>query len=228
MAKRVQTSVFALLLGVLPLTDGGTAAAGMLVRFNADGTGTGFDVSAYDAGSQDEGSYEVHDGTGTDTTDGSVVTTGDGPTLKLSGNAWKKIELPTFLQTVGEDYVLRFEFKSTDGGEIQGILFETNNALDGGEPDRAFIPLGSQPWGNTSWPGYHSYAVGDGWTGYQANVGEYVTGTGYRYLVFTGDEDQSGQTQTAYFRNLSLAIPEPASLIVVSLGGLLCIIRRRR
>ena len=200
------------------------------ILFNADSTGNGFDVVPH-GGTQDNGTFEVHDGTGTDTTDGTVVTAGDGPTLKVIGNAWKKIELPSPWQTVIPGYTLQFEFKSTDGGEVQGIVFDNNNAVGNDDQPRGFIPIGSQSWGNQAWGGYHSYSIGDGWTRYEVRVDEYFAGAGYQYLVFAGDEDTGGQTQNGYFRNVTLSIvPEPLTMLAVgmSVAGLGRYVRKRR
>ncbi len=210
---------------------GGQPVIPLEIRFNADATGNGFDVVPHALGTQDNGTFEVQDGTGTDTTDGTVVTSGDGPTLKIMGNAWKKIQLPTPWQTIIPGYTLQFEFKSTDGGEVQGIVFDNNNAVGNDDQPRGFIPIGAQGWGNQSWPGYHAYNIGDGWTRYEVFVDQYFSGAGYQYLVFAGDEDRGGETQNGYFRDVTLSIvPEPLTMLAVgmSIAGLGRYVRRRR
>ncbi|MCP4964364.1 MAG: DUF5011 domain-containing protein, partial [bacterium] len=71
-------------------------------------------LTSYENG-QDAGTAEVLDG---------------GATLRLAGNAWKKVSLPT---TVEADTILAFDFSSSSQGEIQGIGFDTDNGMS---PDR--------------------------------------------------------------------------------------------
>ncbi|MCP4968252.1 MAG: hypothetical protein GY926_23835, partial [bacterium] len=91
-------------------------------------------VTSYES-NQDAGTAEVLDG---------------GATLRLAGNAWKKVSLPT---TVEADTILAFDFSSSSQGEIQGIGFDTDNGMS---PDRTFQVFGTQTWGIQD---FHSYVA---------------------------------------------------------------------
>ena len=71
-----------------------------------------------------------------------------GATLHLSENTWKKIDLA---YVVTSDTVLEFDFKSNAEGEIHGIGFDTNDAVDSTWTFRVF---GTQDWAISDFANY--------------------------------------------------------------------------
>jgi PKD repeat protein len=126
-------------------------------------------VEPYDPGGQD--------GQGNDPTDATV--TGDGRALRLSGNAWKYVDLA---YEVSDRTVLRFDFRSPEEGEIHALGFETD---DRQTSERFYRLYGTQRYGREA-VGY----AGDGsFQSYELRVGPgYPSGTAQR-LVFVADED---------------------------------------
>ncbi len=123
---------------------------------------------------------------------GTAVIEDDGATLRLTGNTWKRIDLP---YTVSPDTVIEFDFYSGTQGEIHGIGLENDNRHT---PARIFELHGTQNWGNNNFDNY----PGSGWTHYRIPVGQYYTGKTH-YLVFVMDDDAnvSGESK---FRNVRI------------------------
>ncbi|MCP4304413.1 MAG: hypothetical protein GY788_05950 [bacterium] len=136
-------------------------------------------VESYEYG-QDDGTAEVLDA---------------GATLRLFGNAWKKVELPT---VIVPETVLEFDFQSSSEGEIHGIGFDTD---DGMSPDRTFQLFGSQTWGIQDYATY----VAPGVVHYEIPVGLFYTG-GFDYLVFLTDDDSNASAESV-FSNITIEVP---------------------
>lgn len=124
----------------------------------------------------------------------AASTQDNGNTLKLSGNGWKKIDLP---YTVTADTLLTFQFKSTSKGEIHGIGFDTNNSIS---KDRTFQLYGSQSWGIDTFKTYSS----DQWQTYVIPVGQFYTGE-FNALTFTNDQDVDNPKAESFFRNVEIS-----------------------
>ncbi len=87
----------------------------------------GYSVDPFDPAQDLSGTYSVEDG---------------GATLRLTGNTWKKIDLP---YTVTANTVIEFDFASSQQGEIHGIGFDNDNVLS---EDLTFKLYGTtQDWG---------------------------------------------------------------------------------
>ncbi|MDY7013385.1 MAG: Calx-beta domain-containing protein, partial [Cyanobacteriota bacterium] len=125
---------------------------------------------------------------------------GDGTTLQMVGNGWKKIAFP---YTITPDTILEFDFKSTAPGEIHGIGFDRNNKID---DDRTFQLYGSQAWGLDDFQDYASSA-GD-WKSYRIPVGEFYTGE-MRFLTFANDHDVANPTGESLFANVRVYEDSP-------------------
>ncbi|MDF3128522.1 DNRLRE domain-containing protein [Kiritimatiellaeota bacterium B1221] len=124
---------------------------------------------------------------------GNAVIEDNGATLHLSGNAWKKIDLPF---TLTANSVLEFDYKSSSEGDIHGIGFDTDDTIS---PDKIFELHGTQTWGIQN----HNDYSGSNWKHYSIPVGQFLTGN-VLYLVFTNDHDVTTPTANGYFRNVKL------------------------
>ena len=144
-------------------------------------------VTALDFNSHTITTYDPSQDNGTATIEDS------GATLHLSGNAWKKID---FAYTITADTVLEFDYKSTAGGEIHGIGFDTDNAISS---DKIFELHGSQTWGIQDYKNY----TGSDWKHYTIPVGQYFTGA-MLYMVFANDHDVNTPTANGYFKNVKV------------------------
>ena len=118
----------------------------------------------------------------------------NGETLHLTGNGWKKIDLP---YTVTADTILEFDFKAPVEGEIHTIGFDTDLGLDA---NKSFKLHGTQNWGTTS--GIDQYDGTGEWTHYSIRVGDYFTGD-FDHLTFGNDDDAGGGIDS-YFANVKV------------------------
>ena len=78
-----------------------------------------------------------------------------GTTLRISGNAWKKIDLGSY--TVATNTILTFDFSSSAQSEIHGIGFDVDDEIS---PENAFQLYGSQVWGLQDYVDYAASAPG--------------------------------------------------------------------
>lgn len=135
---------------------------------------------------------------------GSALVDGTGSTVTLTGNTWKRIDLPN---QVGPDTYLEFEFQADSQGEIHGIGLEEDNVQS---ENRLFRVYGTQAWGI---PDYANYPGGGAWVSYRIPLGQYYTGA-FNYLVLASDDD-AGSGAVSRFRNIRVvegAPPPPAYL----------------
>jgi hypothetical protein len=126
---------------------------------------------------------------------GSAIVEDDGATLHLTGNVWKKIDLP---YSVTENSLLEFDFKSASQGEIHGLGLDTDLSMS---VDRTFELYGTQNWANLDFKDYASAAPG--YKHYQIPIGQYFTGQ-MDYLFFVNDHDVSNPNAESFFRNVRL------------------------
>ncbi len=141
----------------------------------------------------------------------SVMAVEDGgASLRLTGNGWKKLQLPT---VITPNSVLEFDFSSSSQGEVHGIGFDADEALSA---DTTFRVYGTQVWGIADFATYS----GSGVTHYRIPVGQYFTGT-FDYLVFAADHDVSTPNAESWFSNVELydAVPADVSAPVITLLG---------
>ncbi len=116
-----------------------------------------------------------------------------GATLHLSENTWEKID---FAYTVTADTILEFDFKSTSIGDLHGVGFVNNNAVNASNLFRVFGTQNSGI-GNTD---TYDGDLGN-WVHYSINVGEYYTGA-FSYMLFENDDDTSVPDADSFFRNV--------------------------
>ncbi|MCV6595643.1 MAG: hypothetical protein OIF40_00985, partial [Mangrovicoccus sp.] len=117
-----------------------------------------------------------------------------GKTLVQSTDAWTTVDIGSFVVT--EDTVLRFDFSSTDEGEIHGFEFDNDDLPSG---DYGFQLFGTQTIYRQD---FNDYRLSDGTKTYEIAVGEFFTGT-FDSLVFFSDDDR-GRGSNSTFSNIEL------------------------
>lgn len=131
------------------------------------------------------------------TQDGASTTTieNDGYTLRVVGNAWKKVGIP---YTITPNTVLEFEFSSSAEGEIHGIGFDTDDTIN--NPIQVFQLSGTQTWGDQT---FNNYVTGSGTVHYSIPVGTFYTGN-FLSLTFTNDHDVTGANGESVFSRIAI------------------------
>ncbi|BAY82259.1 hypothetical protein NIES267_17380 [Calothrix parasitica NIES-267] len=124
--------------------------------------------------------------------------------LNIQGNRWQKLEINS---TITEKSVLRFEFAGDGNGDIQGIGFDNNNAINGQDGKRFFQVDGSQSWGIEN---LSQFIVGKsgGKDIYEIPVGEFFTGD-FDFLTIANDDDRSNPDSESKFSNIRLFSDTP-------------------
>ena len=122
---------------------------------------------------------------------GDPTVAADGSSLTIMGNGWKAID---FDYDITPDTVLRFDFSSSEIGEIHGIGFDTDDSISA---NRTFRVAGSQNWGIDG-PTYDGGVVT-----YEIAVGTFYTGSVSR-LFFVNDIDANGRSANGTFANVSV------------------------
>ena len=126
---------------------------------------------------------ESYGGSQDNPNDGTVEISSDNE-LNLSGNRWQRLKINS---TITKDTVLRFEFASNGNGEIQGIGFDNDNAIDKRDGGRFFQLDGSQSWGIKNLTKFIVGKSGDKDI-YEIPVGEFFTGD-FDFLTIGNDDD---------------------------------------
>lgn len=157
---------------------------------------------------------------------GTSTVAADGSTLKLEGNIWSSI---TDSFAISASTILYFDFMSTSQGEIHGIGFDNNTAVN---QNSTYNVFGTQNWGKVI---LDQYQLVDGWKTYAFNVGNMFSGN-YSKLTFTMDNDAPNGSANSYFRNIQIcdgcermvitAVSAPATGSILALGMLLIAVRR--
>lgn len=119
----------------------------------------------------------------------------DGCTLILTGNSWKIANKVT--HTMKPTTVLEFEYYSEQQGEIQGILFDTENPVTG-NGGRTFNLSGTDDWGIRD----YTYTTPGQYQTVRIPVGLYFGGF-TMYIGFANDDDKNHNAIT-HFRNVRL------------------------
>ncbi|MCC1494610.1 Ig-like domain-containing protein [Cognatishimia sp. F0-27] len=139
---------------------------------------------------------------------GMATASGDGTTLTVDNNGWKKIEVN---KTITADTVLRFDFASTGEGEIHGIGLDTDDDLTASQ----FFQLdGTQSYGLQFYNG--NYTTGSGPQSYEIRVGDYFTGT-FDHLTLATDND-AGTGADSQFSNIRF-VEVPMAPLAVEVSG---------
>lgn len=134
-----------------------------------------------------------------------------GTTMRLDGNAWKRLQLEAPL-TLTPETVLEFDFYSSKQGEVHSIGFGNSNALDSGH---SFQLYGTQSWAwrNGIAP-YGPDHEGSGWVHYRIPVGQYFTGK-FEFLTFGNDHDVANSDAVSAFANVRIVEQQPLRQVVV-------------
>ncbi|MCA0948472.1 cadherin-like domain-containing protein [Salipiger pacificus] len=122
--------------------------------------------------------------------------------LSLEGNTWKKVALPQPYIPDGES-VLRFEFSSSEIGEIMGIGLEANSDFNNSEQVH-FQLAGSQNWATFANQDYFGYSPEDGTVTIEIPLADYA-GMEFTYIVFINDDDANSSAQST-FSNVQLTV----------------------
>lgn len=125
---------------------------------------------------------------------GQLTVIENGKGIMIENNAWKAI--PFNYNIVGTT-VLKFEFKSTRQGEINGIGFDDDDNISS---PYTFELFGTQIWGNTT---YKDYDGSGNWKTYTIPVGQFYTGAATR-LFFAADFDEGLKNGNSFFRNIQI------------------------
>ncbi|MEO0688065.1 MAG: hypothetical protein AAFY76_24155, partial [Cyanobacteria bacterium J06649_11] len=89
-----------------------------------------FNISSYGGITQDKAKLSISD---------------DKTEVELEGNGWKKLDIEHYHVT--EKTVLKFEFQTDTEAEIQGIGFDNDDIISGGDKNHLFQVSGTQDWG---------------------------------------------------------------------------------
>jgi hypothetical protein len=144
-----------------------------------------YTIDVHDAGQ--DGSFG-RPGVGTSSVDGS--------TLTVTGNAWKKIDIP---YTLTANTVLSFEIFIDGIKEIHGIGFDNDTVHNNGF--FGYQLAGSQTWGGMN-QAFNNYSSGDGWVRYDIPVGSDYTGA-IANLAFVLDNDSAPVGGSVQYRNVN-------------------------
>ncbi|MEL6463100.1 MAG: hypothetical protein AAFQ91_33610, partial [Cyanobacteria bacterium J06621_15] len=132
--------------------------------------------------------------------DKGISTISDNKTeIKILGNSWQKLDIDNY--NITNNTVLKFDFQSQTEAEIQGIGFDNDDIISGGDENHLFQIAGTQNWGIEL---EDDYTLGSGWKTYEIKVGEYMNGE-FNYLTLANDHDISNSTAQSQFRNISLS-----------------------
>ena len=115
-----------------------------------------------------------------------------GDTLRITGNTWVR-STQTF--NVTANTMIDFDFTGTTQGEIHAIGFDENDTLN--DAARHFQFWGTQNWTGTGRIDWNpKYSGGGSPQSYTIPVGQSYTGS--MFLVFTGDDDASAASDSAF------------------------------
>ena len=131
---------------------------------------------------------------GTNQDFGTSTIEDNGSTIVLNDNAWKKLDLN---YTITANTVIEFDFKSNTIGEIHGLGFTTNNALNS---STLFKVYGTQNYGISA---FNNYSGSGNFQHYVIPVGQYFTGF-YNFLTFAMDHDASPRNGDSFFSNIKI------------------------
>ena len=122
----------------------------------------------------------------------------NGRTIKLAGNAWKKLD---YSVTITSESILTFEMKIDTAGEIHAIGFDDSGEIYN-DDTRLFILSATDSLSNVN-KDYELTELPDGWIKFEIPIGQYYTGT-LPYLVLVSDDDANAST-VSYFRNIAIS-----------------------
>ncbi|WLQ12968.1 hypothetical protein O5O45_24885 [Hahella aquimaris] len=114
--------------------------------------------------------------------------------IKLTGNAWKKIEAP---YTITPDTVLEFDYVGDVEAEIEAIGFANTNYYN----KNATFKLSGTQNAEAGIRDFDNYPNDKKVKHYEIPVGEYLSGE-YRYLTFIRDNDVASPTGYSLFSNI--------------------------
>ena len=120
-----------------------------------------------------------------------------GTTLKLKGNAWKRIEVN---KKITSETIIEFEFRTDHEGQIHGFGFDDDNQFHTVKREMIFQIHGYEVLRGIGQQ-FNNYE-GTEWRQYRIRVGRYLSGK-HRFLFFVADDDVTGKAESV-FRNVRL------------------------
>ncbi|MET1414725.1 hypothetical protein ABVF61_20810 [Roseibium sp. HPY-6] len=120
----------------------------------------------------------------------------DGNQLAFEGNTWKQM---AFDYSITANTVLEFEYKSTIQGELQGLVFETDNDFTTGS--KVIQMYGSD--NHASFDRAYSYSGSGEWEHFSISAGDYLTGA-ISALAFVNDHDNGLRNANSFYRNVKI------------------------
>ncbi len=124
---------------------------------------------------------------------GSIAITAGGDGAQLTGNAWKKLALPSSY-TVTADTVLEVTVTAPDAGEILGIGLDDDNEHRG--TNQTIQLGGSQTAGSDFVQTYNTYTSGS--QTYVIPVGQYYSPGTIDYLTLIADDDANASADVTF------------------------------
>jgi hypothetical protein len=164
---------------------------------DVDGSGAAT-FSDFQVGSMAVATRAIVSSYGADQDKGMISEAADDDALMLSNNAWKSLEVSDF--EIDANTVLTFLFRADSEGEIHGIGFDDDAALN---TDRFYQLLGTQT--DAGIQDYNGqYTAGSGFQEYTINVGDDFAGT-FDRLTLVMDSDGVGAKGDSYFADVVLS-----------------------
>lgn len=124
--------------------------------------------------------------------------------LDITGNTWLQVPLD---YNVTLNTVVKFDFRSTQRGEIHGFGFDANNT-NAYSPDanNSFRLYGTEWYGANS--NTYKYTSVGNWQTFEIPVGQFLTGD-FNHLFFINDQDVSDPTANSSFRDITIYENDP-------------------
>jgi YD repeat-containing protein len=133
---------------------------------------------------------------GTEGTTNNAVVEDNGNTIHLTGNTWKKIDLP---YPVTDQTILEFDFKSTTQGDLHAIGFDSDDVPDLSQVVKLY---GMENSGNLAYDNYSSMAPGVKHYVLRLNQMDYDLNTAS--LFFINKDMGTNPVSDSYFSNIKI------------------------
>ncbi len=168
----------------LVVTGEGTPSAGETIDFSGTGAITSYGINQDQMGST---GYAIEDG---------------GATLRLTGNTWKKLALPSDM-TIGAGMKLRFSFEIPPGkaGEIHAIGLDTDADI-ANTGTLSFQLSASQSFDYST----EKLAYDGGFVTYEIDLSPYA-GQRFSYITFINDDDANSGAESLFSNVAILSDP---------------------
>ena len=168
----------------------------------------GVPPSVCPAGSIDFNAFALESYSNQDLSGGAAASS-DGSEITLTGNAWKRLAQS---YTLTPNTVIKFDYASSNQGEIHGIGFDADQTLNNNS--RLFQFWGTQNWTGTGAINYSPKYSGNGeFQSYSIPIGSYYSGSDYR-LVFVNDKDSGSADNQGTYRCVQIVEEAPVACAI--------------